>query len=58
MTLEKGDIVLTGTPKGVGSVKTGDVIRAGMRINGKEVEEANIEVEVKDRDGPYEFSET
>lgn len=58
MTLEKGDIVLTGTPKGVGSVKTGDVIRAGMRIDGKEVEEATIEVDVKDREGPYEFAET
>ncbi|KAG9726223.1 hypothetical protein KCU75_g20338, partial [Aureobasidium melanogenum] len=58
MTLEKGDIILTGTPKGVGSVQTGDVIRAGMRVDGKEIEEASIEVEVKDRDGPYEFSET
>lgn len=58
MTLEKGDIILTGTPKGVGAVKTGDVIRAGMRVDGKEIEEANIEVEVKDREGPYEFAET
>ncbi|KAG9992889.1 hypothetical protein KCU72_g20771, partial [Aureobasidium melanogenum] len=58
MTLVKGDIILTGTPKGVGSVQTGDVIRAGMRVDGKEIEEASIEVEVKDRDGPYEFSET
>ncbi|KAH0078855.1 hypothetical protein KCU66_g20533, partial [Aureobasidium melanogenum] len=57
-TLEKGDIILTGTPKGVGSVQTGDVIRAGMRVDGKEIDEASIEVEVKDRDGPYEFSET
>ena len=29
MTLEPGDIVLTGTPKGVGEVRTGDVMRAG-----------------------------
>ena len=58
MTLEKGDIVLTGTPKGVGSVKTGDVMEAGMRIQGKEVEEAKMRVEVKDREGPYEFAET
>lgn len=58
MTLEKGDIILTGTPKGVGPVVTGDVMEAGMRINGKEVEEAKIRVEVKDRDGPYEFAET
>lgn len=58
MTLEKGDIVLTGTPKGVGPVTTGDVIKAGMRINGKEVKEAALEVEVKDRESPYEFAET
>lgn len=58
MTLEKGDIVLTGTPKGVGSVTTGDIIRAGMRVNGKEIEEAKLEVDVKDREGPYAFAET
>jgi acylpyruvate hydrolase len=58
MTLEKGDIVLTGTPKGVGPVKTGDVMKAGMRVGGKAVEEASIEVPVADREGPYEFKET
>jgi acylpyruvate hydrolase len=58
MTLEKGDIVLTGTPKGVGPVVTGDVMEAGMRVGGKEVEEARIKVEVKDREGAYEYAET
>ncbi|KAF2253450.1 hypothetical protein BU26DRAFT_515804 [Trematosphaeria pertusa] len=58
MTLEKGDIVLTGTPKGVGPVKTGDVMKAGLRVDGKDIEEANIEVSVVDREGPYEFKET
>jgi acylpyruvate hydrolase len=58
MTLEKGDIVLTGTPKGVGPVKTGDVMKAGMKIDGKDIEEANIEVPVIDREGLYEFKET
>lgn len=58
MTLEKGDIVLTGTPKGVGTVVTGDVIEAGMKIEGKEVEEARMKVDVKDRGGKYEFTET
>lgn len=58
MTLEKGDIVLTGTPKGVGAVKTGDVMEGGMRVGGKEIEEAKLRVEVKDREGPYEFAET
>lgn len=58
MTLEKGDIVLTGTPKGVGPVKTGDIMRAGLKVDGKDVEEANLEVPVADREGPYEFRET
>ncbi|KAF2739312.1 hypothetical protein EJ04DRAFT_509018 [Polyplosphaeria fusca] len=58
MTLEAGDIVLTGTPKGVGPVVTGDVMKAGLKVDGKDVEEANIEVPVVDREGPYEFFET
>lgn len=58
MTLEEGDIVLTGTPKGVGSVTTGDVMRAGLQVDGKDVKEAGIEVKVADREGPYEFKET
>ncbi|KAL1603900.1 hypothetical protein SLS60_005492 [Paraconiothyrium brasiliense] len=58
MTLEKGDIVLTGTPKGVGPVKTGDIMRAGLKVDGKDIEEANLEVPVADREGPYEFKET
>lgn len=57
MTLEPGDFVLTGTPKGVGEVKHGQVMKAGISVNGKEIEEGKIEVEVKDRDGRYEFVE-
>ena len=30
MTLEKGDLIFTGTPKGVGKVNKGDVIKAGI----------------------------
>jgi 2-keto-4-pentenoate hydratase/2-oxohepta-3-ene-1,7-dioic acid hydratase in catechol pathway len=58
MTLEKGDIVLTGTPKGVGEVKAGDVMHASIEVNGKEIEEGRIQVEVQDRVGRYEFKET
>lgn len=58
MTLEEGDLVLTGTPKGVGEVKSGDVMRASIEVNGKEIPEGNIEVEVKDREGRYQYSET
>ncbi|SLM37780.1 fumarylacetoacetate hydrolase [Lasallia pustulata] len=58
MTLEKGDVVLTGTPKGVGEVRAGDVMTAGIRVGGKELKEGNMRVAVEDRDGPYEFKET
>jgi len=61
MTLEEGDIVLTGTPKGVGPVVGGDVMSAGLEVDGKEIEEGRIEVRVEDADadiGGYEFNET
>ena len=58
MTLEKGDILLTGTPKGVGPVGTGDVLTAGIRVDGKEIEEARLEVGFEDKPGPYEYAET
>lgn len=58
MTLEEGDVVLTGTPKGVGEVKSGDVMKASIEVDGKKIEEGNIEVEVKDREGRYQYSET
>jgi acylpyruvate hydrolase len=56
MTLEKGDIVLTGTPKGVGSVSVGDVMRAGLKVGEQEL--AAIEVEVAPKDGPFVYTET
>jgi acylpyruvate hydrolase len=46
MTLEKGP------------VKTGDIMRAGLKVDGKDIEEASLEVPVADREGLYEFSET
>jgi len=58
MTLEKGDIVLTGTPKGVGPVVPGDVMRAGIRVNGKEIEEAKLEVPVEESTSSYSYGET
>ena len=56
MTLEKGDLVLTGTPKGVGSVSIGDSLKAGIR-NGEQ-ELATIEVNVKEKGGMYVYAET
>ncbi|KAK0731252.1 hypothetical protein B0H67DRAFT_479204 [Lasiosphaeris hirsuta] len=58
MTLEAGDIVLTGTPKGVGPVVPGDVMRAGIKVGGKELEEARIEVAVEESTSSYVFTET
>lgn len=48
MSLEEDDIVITGTPKGVGQVKGGDVMSAGLIVDGKEIEEAKMEVHVED----------
>lgn len=48
MTLEEDDVVITGTPKGVGAVKGGDVMSAGLLVDGKEIEEARMEVLVED----------
>lgn len=58
MTLHPGDVVLTGTPAGVGPVVPGDVMRAGIRVNGKELGEGKIEVEVSESPSSYEFAET
>lgn len=58
MTLEAGDVILTGTPKGVGTVGAGDKMRCGIQVGGSDIPEGSIEVGVVDRDGPYEFKET
>ncbi|KAG5913536.1 hypothetical protein E4U61_006804 [Claviceps capensis] len=58
MTLHPGDIVLTGTPAGVGPVMPGDVMRAGVRVDGRELKEGTMEVRVEQSPCSYEFSET
>jgi len=58
MKLEKGDIILTGTPKGVGPVVPGDIMRAGIKVGGKELKEGHIEVGVEESTSTYEFQET
>ena len=60
-SLEEGDVVITGTPKGVGPVVPGDVVRGGIRVGGKEVQEAAIEVgceDAEEEEGMYEYMET
>ncbi|CCG85003.1 protein of unknown function [Taphrina deformans PYCC 5710] len=51
MTLSPGDIVITGTPKGVGPVVHGDVMKGSLFSEGKEIEDARIEVACEDRNG-------
>ncbi|KAF3936650.1 hypothetical protein ABW19_dt0206024 [Dactylella cylindrospora] len=58
MTIEEGDLVLTGTPKGVGPVKVGETMQAGIKFGGLEIEEGKIDVDVVERSGPYVFKET
>ena len=58
MTLESGDLILTGTPKGVGEVKAGDRMSCSISVGGKEIEEGRIDVGVVDREGLYELRET
>lgn len=58
MTLHPGDVVLTGTPAGVGPAVPGDVMRAGIRVGGKELAEGKIEVAVEESARDYEFAET
>jgi acylpyruvate hydrolase len=35
MTLEEGDVILTGTPAGVGRIVAGDRIEAGLGLSNK-----------------------
>ena len=58
MTLEKGDLVLTGTPKGVGSVNCGDSMSAGVTVGGEEIKEGKMIVNVVEKGGLFEYDET
>lgn len=58
MTLEKGDLILTGTPKGVGPVVAGDKIKATLAVSGMVLESATIELDAEQKPGPYEYKET
>lgn len=58
MTLEPGDLVLTGTPKGVGEVKVGEVMKCEIEVAGEPIEESTIVIEVQDRKGRFILEET
>ncbi|KAL8278960.1 hypothetical protein RQP46_008629 [Phenoliferia psychrophenolica] len=53
MSFEEGDLLLTGTPAGVGQIKAGDQITAGLQQGGKDI--ATMRHVVIGRDGGYEF---
>ena len=52
---QEGDLILTGTPEGVGAIKAGDTITAGVQLPGSDTTLASLELEVVDRDGSYTF---
>ena len=56
MKLEKGDVILTGTPKGVGEVIVGDMMTGGVRVDGKEMSQGRLDVGVEERVGGYDHS--
>ncbi|KAF8469552.1 hypothetical protein BDZ91DRAFT_720458 [Kalaharituber pfeilii] len=53
MPLMEDDLLLTGTPKGVGKVVPGDRMTAGLKVEGVELEEARIDVLVEERSDGY-----
>ncbi|XP_071807491.1 oxaloacetate tautomerase FAHD1, mitochondrial-like [Asterias amurensis] len=48
ITLQEGDLILTGTPSGVGPVSSGDVITCGLRENSSTTDKLNISFTVAD----------
>lgn len=58
MTLEPGDIILTGTPKGVGEIVVGDNIHGELSYDGKVIDEATLDFEVAEKPGFYSYKQT
>lgn len=55
MKLEVGDVILTGTPKGVGPVHAGEVVTAGLRPGNQENDLVQLKFDVVDRKGGFVF---
>lgn len=53
MTLEKGDVILTGTPKGVGQIKPNDFVEAYLEVDNQVFEK--IEFNSVEKPGPYNY---
>ncbi|PVU94535.1 hypothetical protein BB561_002474 [Smittium simulii] len=48
MTLEEGDLILTGTPKGVGPIVSGNIVTAGLENSGKVLTTLKFNVKEKE----------
>ncbi|KAI8341255.1 hypothetical protein BC941DRAFT_449702 [Chlamydoabsidia padenii] len=58
MKLEVGDVMLTGTPKGVSQIVHGDVVTCGLRVGSEEKDLLGMKFDVKDRQhSRYHFKE-
>jgi len=55
MALEEGDVVLTGTPSGVGPVSPGDEVTGGLSIAGTSEELASVKFTAVERQTGYQF---
>ena len=53
---QEGDVILTGTPEGVGPVDVGDKVTAGLIDTASGSELTNIEFNVIQRNGYYQFT--
>jgi acylpyruvate hydrolase len=45
VTLNPGDLILTGTPHGIGPIKVGDKLKASLKQDGNILVEMNYQVE-------------
>ncbi|KAG0172987.1 hypothetical protein DFQ28_009540 [Apophysomyces sp. BC1034] len=53
MKLETGDVILTGTPQGVGPIRAGDVITAGLKSGQATDDLVQVKFNVGDRNGLF-----
>jgi len=56
MTLEEGDLLLTGTPSGVGPVNPGDKVTAALSVPESGEELSSLEFTAVQREGGYKFT--
>lgn len=53
MKLEVGDVILTGTPKGVAAIQAGDIVTAGIKPEGHQNDILQVQFDVIDRVGGF-----